>query len=82
MRDRLPCAVVGSNTVIMDREGNKFRGREYPWGSVNIEDKVQGFVCINKGRILKDDPYQGIRSYMFVIDVMNLIELDSETLIL
>ena len=46
MRDRLPCAVVGSNTVLMDEKGNKFRGREYPWGSVNIEDKVQVSVLL------------------------------------
>jgi len=39
MRDRLPFAVVGSNTVVMDEMGNKVRGREYPWGNVNIEDK-------------------------------------------
>jgi len=39
MRDRLPFAVVGSNTVVMDEMGNKCRGREYPWGNVNIEDK-------------------------------------------
>ena len=40
MRDRLPFAVVGSNTVVMDERGNKCRGREYPWGNVNIENKV------------------------------------------
>ena len=40
MRGRLPFAVVGSNTMVMDREGNMCRGREYPWGTVNIEDKV------------------------------------------
>ena len=40
MRGRLPFAVVGSNTMVMDREGNMCRGREYPWGNVNIEDKV------------------------------------------
>ena len=40
MRERLPFAVVGSNTVISDGEGYRCRGREYPWGCVNIEDKV------------------------------------------
>ena len=40
MRNRLPFAVVGSNTVVTDKEGNIVRGREYPWGTVNIEDKV------------------------------------------
>ena len=44
MRDRLPFAVVGSNTVVTDEEGNMVRGREYPWGTVNIEDKVGLFI--------------------------------------
>ena len=35
-----PFAVVGSNAVVMDERGNKCRGREYPWGNVNIENKV------------------------------------------
>jgi len=39
MRDRLPFGVVGSNTVVTDQVGNKWRGRKYPWGVVNIEDK-------------------------------------------
>ena len=43
MRGRLPFAVVGSNTMVMDGEGNMCRGREYPWGTVNIEDKVGQF---------------------------------------
>ena len=33
---------VGSNTVLRDPEtGAKYRGREYPWGTVNIEDQVR-----------------------------------------
>ena len=49
MRDRLPFAVVGSNTVVTDEEGNMVRGREYPWGTVNIEDTVGlvGFIRNN-----------------------------------
>ena len=33
--------MVGSNTVVSDDQGNLFRGREYPWGVVNIEDEVK-----------------------------------------
>ena len=40
MREKQPFAVVGSNTVLVDNEGNMFRGRQYPWGKVNIEDNV------------------------------------------
>ena len=43
MRERMPFAVVGSNTTLTDPEtGLRYRGREYPWGCVNIEDKVRG----------------------------------------
>ena len=45
MRERMPFAVVGSNTTLTDLEtGLRYRGREYPWGCVNIEDKVRGNV--------------------------------------
>ena len=41
MRERMPFAVVGSNMTITDpANGQMYRGREYPWGCVNIEDKV------------------------------------------
>lgn len=39
MRSLLPFAVVGSNTTLIDGNGTKYRGREYPWGTVNIEDQ-------------------------------------------
>lgn len=31
LRDRVPFAVVGANTVV-DHNGKKVRGRKYPWG--------------------------------------------------
>jgi septin 7 len=39
MREQLPFAVVGSDTVTQDADGKRVRGREYPWGTVNIEDR-------------------------------------------
>merc|ERR1711874_888325 len=39
MRSLLPFAVVGSNTTLAAEDGTKYRGREYPWGTVNIEDQ-------------------------------------------
>ena len=52
MRDRLPFAVVGSNTMVVDDKGKMCRGREYPWGTVNIEEKVryqyQSFFSLSK----------------------------------
>ncbi|XP_029656070.1 septin-7 isoform X6 [Octopus sinensis] len=36
-KDRVPFAVVGSNTVI-DCNGKRMRGRQYPWGIVEVEN--------------------------------------------
>ena len=36
--DRPPFAVVSSNTLTTLSDGRVVRGREYPWGCVNIED--------------------------------------------
>ena len=47
MRSLLPFAVVGSNTTLTAEDGSKYRGREYPWGTVNIEDQVT-FPTIDK----------------------------------
>ena len=35
-----PFAVVGSNITLKNPDGKIVRGREYPWGVVNIENKV------------------------------------------
>lgn len=37
LKDRVPFAVVGSNTVI-EVEGKKVRGRKYPWGIAEVEN--------------------------------------------
>ncbi|XP_018357966.1 PREDICTED: septin-7 isoform X3 [Trachymyrmex cornetzi] len=37
LRDRVPFAVVGANTVI-EHEGKKIRGRKYPWGIAEVEN--------------------------------------------
>ena len=36
-----PFAVVGSNVSINKEDGKVVRGREYPWGVVDIENKVR-----------------------------------------
>lgn len=36
MKDRVPFAVVGSNTIIENSDGKKVRGRKYPWGIVDV----------------------------------------------
>jgi len=37
LKSKLPFAIVGSNTIV-ESEGKTFRGRQYPWGCVNIDD--------------------------------------------
>uniref|UniRef100_A0A8B9KYK2 Septin-7 n=1 Tax=Astyanax mexicanus TaxID=7994 RepID=A0A8B9KYK2_ASTMX len=37
IKDRLPLAVVGSNTII-EVNGKKARGRQYPWGVAEVEN--------------------------------------------
>lgn len=41
LKDRVPFAVVGSNTVI-EVDGKKIRGRKYPWGI------AEGAYCDSK----------------------------------
>ena len=36
MKERVPFAVVGSNTLIENDSGKKVRGRKYPWGVVDV----------------------------------------------
>ena len=36
LKERVPFAVVGSNTVIESEAGKKVRGRKYPWGVVDV----------------------------------------------
>ena len=46
MRSLLPFGIVGSNTILTDEDGAKYRCREYPWGTVNIEDQVR-YSCMS-----------------------------------
>ena len=63
--DLVPFAVVGSNAVIVDENGKKTRGRKYPWGVVNIEDKehcdflaLRSLVLAKHMQHLKDETCQ------------------------
>lgn len=39
LKSKLPFAIVGSNTVI-EQDGKVFRGRQYPWGTVNVDEQA------------------------------------------
>ena len=39
INSQLPFAVVGSNCVL-DINGDKIRGRRYPWGVVNVSKQI------------------------------------------
>ncbi|XP_070623181.1 septin-1 [Erythrolamprus reginae] len=38
MKRSIPFAVVGSSHVVRELKGKGFRGREYPWGTVEVEN--------------------------------------------
>ena len=44
--DQPPFAVVAANTLTTLEDGRRVRGREYPWGTLNIEDKVGGVPLV------------------------------------
>lgn len=36
--EKIPYAVVGSNTSVTNKEGKTFRGRSYPWGIIDVDN--------------------------------------------
>lgn len=36
---KVPFAVVGANTEVMSPEGRRVRGREYPWGVIEVDNE-------------------------------------------
>jgi len=38
LKKQVPFAVVGSTTLVANKEGRKVRAREYPWGIIEVED--------------------------------------------
>lgn len=46
MKERVPFAVVGSNTVIEGEDGKKTRGRKYPWGVVDVCLSISFFLSL------------------------------------
>ena len=51
LRDRVPFAVVGANTVV-EHDGKKVRGRKYPWGiaegNLILTVKINSYDFIDK----------------------------------
>jgi septin 7 len=36
---KMPFAIVGSNTAVKTRDGRTIRGREYPWGIIEVDNE-------------------------------------------
>ena len=54
LNQRMPFALIGSDTKILRTDGGSFRGRKYPWGVVNIENEVHTDHRNCHGRALTD----------------------------
>jgi septin 7 len=40
IQSKMPFAVIGSNEIITSSNGQKVRGRQYPWGSIEVENET------------------------------------------
>ncbi|KAL6050993.1 hypothetical protein STEG23_036654 [Scotinomys teguina] len=52
IKDRLPLAVVGSNTII-EVNGKRVRGRQYPWGVAEVENGEHCDFTILRNRLIR-----------------------------
>uniref|UniRef100_A0A3B3CQ22 Septin n=1 Tax=Oryzias melastigma TaxID=30732 RepID=A0A3B3CQ22_ORYME len=52
IKDRLPLAVVGSNTVI-EVDGKRVRGRKYPWGVAEVENSEHCDFLILRNMLIR-----------------------------
>ncbi|KAJ8302462.1 hypothetical protein KUTeg_018858 [Tegillarca granosa] len=53
LRDRVPFAVVGSNRVI-EAGGKRVRGRQYPWGIVEVENLEHNDFIALRNMLIRD----------------------------
>ncbi|CAN9504163.1 unnamed protein product [Ophioblennius macclurei] len=52
VKDRLPLAVVGSNTI-MEVNGKRVRGRQYPWGMAEVENSEHCDFMILRNMLIR-----------------------------
>uniref|UniRef100_H2LXV2 Septin n=1 Tax=Oryzias latipes TaxID=8090 RepID=H2LXV2_ORYLA len=52
IKDRLPLAVVGSNTII-EVDGKRVRGRKYPWGVAEVENSEHCDFMILRNMLIR-----------------------------
>ncbi|XP_076158378.1 septin-7-like [Alosa pseudoharengus] len=52
IKERLPLAVVGSNTII-EVEGKRVRGRQYPWGVAEVENSEHCDFTILRNMLIR-----------------------------
>ena len=60
----MPFAIVGSNTLL-EVNGKRVRGRLYPWGVVEVENKDHcDFVKLRNMLIRQDCPLSTVHNYL------------------
>ncbi|GAB5568687.1 septin-7 isoform X2 [Prionailurus iriomotensis] len=57
IKDRLPLAVVGSNTII-EVNGKRVRGRQYPWGVAEVENGEHCDFTILRNMLIRFEIWQ------------------------
>lgn len=52
LKEMLPFAIVASEETITARDGKKIRGRQYPWGIVEVENSDHSDFCALRSALL------------------------------
>lgn len=83
LKASIPFAVVGSNTIL-EVAGKKVRGRQYPWGVVNVEDaehsdfiKLRTFLISTHMQDLKDTTQVSVVVACLIGQVLKFLLLSS-----
>lgn len=83
LKASIPFAVVGSNTIL-EVAGKKVRGRQYPWGVVNVEDaehsdfiKLRTFLISTHMQDLKDTTQVSVVVVCLIEQVLKFLLLAS-----
>ncbi|MGH0143617.1 UNVERIFIED_CONTAM: hypothetical protein FKN15_020578, partial [Acipenser sinensis] len=76
-QDRLPLAVVGSNTVI-EVSGKRVRGRQYPWGVAEVENSEHCDFTILRNMLIRSPLAQMEEERREHVTKMKKMEMEME----